>query len=327
MRGFLVFLLMILVVAAAGAFLLYVPYGPDAATFVEIAPGTSTAGIAAELQAQGIIRNRYVFYAERLMKGGTLKAGEYRFDHPVGAAEVYARIARGDVYTVTLTIPEGYNVFDIAQAAQVAGFGSKDAFLQAERANTQLIRDLSPHAESLEGFLFPDTYRFQRKETPVQILAAMVKRFRQASAQLGLSSNAEQVVTLASLVERETGVDRERAVVASVFENRLAAHMPLATDPTVIYAALLEGTYRGTIYASDLQSGSSYNTYKHVGLPPGPICNPGMTSLKAAMTPAQTDYLYFVSDANGHSVFAKNLSEHAQNVQAYRQAEHARGER
>ena len=320
-RFFSVVLLILLLMAAVGGYFLYVPFGPRTETFVELTPGTGTAEIASDLQARGIVRSRYAFDVLRLMKRGTLKAGEYRFDHPAGAAEVYARIERGDVYTVAVTIPEGFNIFDIAQAVEMAKLGGADGFLQAERADTALIEDLSPHARSLEGFLFPDTYRFSRTATPRQMLSAMVRRFRQSAGQIGLSANVEKVVTLASLVERETGVDRERPIVASVFENRLAAGMPLATDPTVIYAALLENRYGGKIHVSDLQSDSAYNTYRHGGLPPGPICNPGMTSLKAAVAPARTDYLYFVSDAKGHSVFAKSLAEHSENVKAYRQAE------
>ncbi len=322
-KFFGVLLLLVLVVAGLGVYLLYLPYGPVSERFVEILPGTSTAQIATKLQTQGIVRNRYAFDALRLWKRGTLKAGEYRFDHPASAIEVYARIERGDVYTVALTIPEGYNIFDIAQAVEQAKLGNAAIFLAAERSDTDLIKDLSPHAQSLEGFLFPDTYRFSRKSVPLQILATMVRRFRQTASQVGLTSNVAHAVTLASLVERETGVNRERPIVASVFVNRLSEGMPLATDPTVIYAALLDGRYHGKIYESDLQSDSSYNTYKHTGLPPGPICNPGVASLKAAMSPAQTDYLYFVSDANGHSVFARSLGEHSRNVEAYRQAEGA----
>jgi UPF0755 protein len=149
----------------------------------------------------------------------------------------------------------------------------------------------------------------------------MVRRFRRASAQLGLSGQMQQTVIMASLIEKEVNQDSERPLVASVFTNRLAKGMPLATDPTVIYAALLDGRWRGTIYASDLQADSPYNTYKHTGLPPGPICNPGMASLRAAMNPATTDYLYFVSDAAGHSRFSADLKEHAQQVEAYREAQ------
>jgi UPF0755 protein len=236
---------------------------------------------------------------------------------------VYDRLQRGDVYTRSVTIPEGANLFDIAQRVEAAELGSKEKFLVAARANVGLISDLDPQATSLEGYLFPDTYHFERRATPEQMLTAMVKRFRQVAAEAGLSGNYHHVVTMASLIERETPIASERPIVASVFENRLAKQMPLMTDPSVIYAALLDGRYRGAIYASDLQTDSPYNTYRHEGLPPGPICNPGVSSLKAAISPAHTDYLYFVAasaDPSGKSRFSATLEEHTQNVQAYRRA-------
>jgi UPF0755 protein len=321
--GFL--FLLLLIAAAAAGYVIYTPFGPHAETFVDIAPGTGTQAIAEQLQNSGIIRHRFGFYLLRKFQGGTLKAGEYRFDHPVPMTEVYARIVRGDVYTRALTIPEGYNIFDIAQAVETAGLGSREAFLAAARQHTELIAEWAqPGAappDSLEGYLFPDTYLFSRHATPVQILTAMVHRFRQTATQLGLTQDVARTVILASLIEKEVSQDSERPLVASVFVNRLAQDMPLATDPTVIYAALLEDRWRGTIYASDLQSPSPYNTYKHTGLPPGPISNPGIAALKAAISPAKTDYLYFVSDAAGHSRFSTNLKEHAEQVQAYRQAQ------
>lgn len=325
-------LLLALIAAGIAGYVIYVPFGPQTETFVDIAPGTGTPAIAAQLQKNGIIRNRYAFDFLHIRKHGTLKAGEYRFDHAAPMTEVYARIVRGDVYTVSLKIPEGYNIFDIAQAVADAGLGSRDAFLAAERQHIELI-DWLPQSgvslqtgappSSLEGFLFPDTYSFSRHATPVQILTVMVHRFRRAAAELGLSGDIRQTVIMASLVEKEVNQDSERPLVAGVFVNRLAQGMPLATDPTIIYAALLNGRWTGVIHASDLQADSPYNTYKHSGLPPGPICNPGMASLRAAMAPAKTDYLYFVSDAAGHSRFSTDLKEHAAQVQAYRKAQKA----
>jgi UPF0755 protein len=322
--GFL--LLLLLIGAGVASYVVYLPYGPTAETFLDITPGTGTEMIGAELEKRGVIRNQYGFDLLRLIKGGTLKAGEYRFDHAVPMTEVYARMARGDVYTRALTIPEGYNIFDIAQAVEAAGLGSRAAFLAAERQNTELIAEWIPEGgrrpDSLEGYLFPDTYQFSRHATPLQMLITMVHRFRQRSAQLGMTGgNMAQTVIMASLVEKEVSQDAERPLVAGVFVNRLAKDMPLATDPTVVYAALLEDRWRGTIYASDLQSGSAYNTYKHAGLPPGPICNPGVAALRAAIAPAQTDYLYFVSDASGHSRFSTSLKEHNEKVQDYRQTQ------
>lgn len=330
MKVFASLLLVALVCAALAAYAAYAPIGPPAgisdqqAIYVDIAPGTGTQAIAAQLQRAGVLRSRFAFLLLRAVKGGKLMAGEYRFNHPAPATEVYARILRGDVYTIPLTIPEGYNTFDIAQAVESAGLGSRDAFLAAEHSQTALIRDLSPNAPSLEGYLFPDTYRFTHHTTPAQMLAAMVKRFRQVAAQIGLTANPGQdpasTVILASLIEKEVNQDSERPLVASVFTNRLAQGMPLATDPSVIYAALLDGRYRGAIYASDLQSGSPYNTYRQTGLPPGPICNPGIAALKAALAPATTSYLYFVADAQGYSRFSATLKEHSQQVETYRRA-------
>jgi UPF0755 protein len=325
----LIFLLVLASVVWA-TYVVLAPTGPNTETFVEILPGTPTMQIAAELKQQGLIRSKYAFEAARLAKGGTLKAGEYRFDHPVKMSEVYGRLERGDVYTLTLTIPEGSNLFDIAQRIEAAKLGTKERFLAEARADVSLIADLDPGAASLEGYLFPDTYHFERRATPKQMVTAMVKRFRQEAATLGLRANYHRVVTVASLVERETPVDAERPLVASVFENRLAKEMPLATDPSVIYAALLDGRYRGTIYASDLQADSPYNTYRYAGLPPGPICNPGMASLKAAMNPARTDYLYFVAasaDPSGKSRFSATLEEHAHDVKEYRKSLRAAGSR
>ncbi|NYF78751.1 endolytic transglycosylase MltG [Granulicella arctica] len=320
-------LLLVLAAALLAGYILYAPYGPSTETFVDIPTGTGTPAIASQMQQTGIIRSRYGFELLRLIKGGTLHAGEYRFDHPAPLTQVYASIARGDTYTLGLTIPEGYNIFDIAQAVQSAGLGSASDFLAAEHQHTELIAQWSPHATSLEGYLFPATYRFSRHTTPEQMLTAMVHRFRQAAIHLGLGDHAADTVITASLIEKEVSQDTERPLVAGVFVNRIALGMPLETDPAVIYAALLDGRYRGTIYLSDLQSLSPYNTYKHPGLPPGPICNPGLAALQAALHPARTDYLYFVSDAAGHTRFSVDLKQHQQQVAAYREAERARSNR
>jgi len=243
---------------------------------------------------------------------------------------VYARIARGDVYTKALTIPEGANIFDIAARVEQAGFGTRQQFMDAVVERAGLVSDLDPEAKSLEGYLFPDTYRFQRKTTPAQIAAAMVKQFHAVAGQLGLNANVHEIVTIASLVERETAVDAERPLVASVFENRLRKNMALMTDPAVIYGLELNGRWRGTLFRNDLANDTAYNTYLHIGLPPGPIANPGVRSLRAAMQPAQTDYFYFVAagaDAQGRSLFANTLEEHDHQVAEYRQAMRKAGER
>lgn len=325
MKFFLTLLLLLLLAGGAAAYIVYTPFGPSSETFVDIPPGTGATGVASLLRRNGIIRSRYAFALLRLTRSGSFKAGEYRFDHPVPPSEIYARLVQGDVYTQALTIPEGYNIFDIAAAVETAGIAKRDVFLAAERQHTELLVGLLPpdtRPNSLEGYLFPDTYHFSRHATPLQMLTAMVHRFRQVGNRLNIDpASMAQTVTMASLIEKEVGQDTERPLVAGVFVNRLARSIPLATDPTVIYAALLDNRWRGTIYASDLQNLSPYNTYRHAGLPPGPICNPGLAALHAALQPAQTDYLYFVSDAAGHTRFSVDLKEHAEQVQAYRHAQ------
>jgi UPF0755 protein len=315
--------LVVSLTAGAAAWLLLMPFGPSEETFVELAPGSSTLHIGRQLEAAGIVRSQYGYDLMRWWKRGTLRAGEYRFDHPATLAEVYARIARGDVYTRAVVVPEGSSIFEIAARVEQAGLGTRQQFLDAAVSETELVNDLDPGAKSLEGYLFPDTYHFPRTAKPAQIAAAMVRRFRVAAGQLGLMENAHAVVTMASLVERETAIDAERPLVASVLTNRLAKNMPLATDPAVIYGLELEGQWRGAIYQSDLARNTPYNTYIHLGLPPGPVANPGIRSLRAAMNPTHTDYLYFVAagaNAQGRSLFAATLDEHKKNVAGYRHA-------
>jgi UPF0755 protein len=318
-----VFLLVLLGTAGAVGFVLLTPFGPTQQTFVEILPGASTARIGRQLQEAGIVRSQYAFYAMRWLQHGTLKAGDYKFEHPAPVSEVYDRIRRGDTFTIEVTIPEGSNIFDIGNRLQQSGFGPSQTFVDVARQEAGLVSDLDPQAKSLEGYLFPDTYRIGPKEAMPQIAAMMVKRFRQAALQLGLVHDFHNVVTMASLVERETAVEGERPLVASVFQNRLGKRMPLMTDPSVIYGLEVTGQWRGSIYASDLQRDTAYNTYVHAGMPPGPIANPGVKSLHAAMFPAQTSYLYFVAagqNPQGKSAFASTLAEHNRNVADYRAA-------
>jgi len=325
-----VLVLVLLAGAGAAAFVMLMPFGPSQETFIEILPGSSTFRIGRQLQEAGVVRSQYAFDAMRWLQHGTLKAGDYRFDHPAAVAEVYDRIRRGDTYTIEVTIPEGSNMFDIAKRLEDAGFGPSQTFLNVAKQEAGLISDLDPQARTLEGYLFPDTYRFGPKQDMPQIAANMVKRFRQTAMQLGLSHDVHSVVTMASLVERESAVEGERPLVASVFQNRLEKQMPLMTDPSVIYGLQLTNQWRGTIFASDLQKDTPYNTYLHAGLPPGPVANPGMKALQAAMNPAQTSYLYFVAagqNPQGKSLFASTLEEHNRNVAGYRQAMKKAGER
>lgn len=318
---FRLFLVLFVVAAALLAYGFLAPAGPKSQQMVLLKPGSTARRIAADLEHAGIIRSRYPFLLWHYVRGHkSLKAGEYEFDHPARVMDVYDRLARGDVHFYSVVVPEGYNIFDIAQLIESTGLGKQSDFLQVAMNDTALVRDLDPNAPSLEGFLFPDTYHFSRAQSLHDMAAAMVHRFRQEAREIGLTGNVHDQLTMASVVEKETGVPEERPVVAGVFYNRLARQMALATDPAVVYAALLNHRYRGTIYQSDLQFDSPYNTYKYAGLPPGPICNPGRLAIAAAMHPAMTDYLYFVSDNQGHHRFARTGAEHAVNVAAYRKA-------
>jgi len=316
-------LVLVLAFAIWFAWAALLPLQPSQTTFVLLRPGWSTRHIARDLQQQGVIRSSAAFLMVQYVKGlHTLKAGEYKFDQPANALDVWSRLVRGDVYARTVVVPEGFNMYDIAAAVEQAGLGPASDFLTAARSDIFLVRNIDPDAKSLEGYLFPDTYQFTRIDTAHDIAAAMVHRFRQEAQKIGLLGNADmhRIVTMASIVEKETADPKERPLVAGVYYNRLGRNMALAADPSVIYAALLAGRYRGTIYASDLQFDSPYNTYKFPGLPPGPIANPGVASLQAAMHPAHTDFLYFVSDNKGHHRFARDLQEHARNVAAYRRS-------
>jgi UPF0755 protein len=300
------------------------PYqGFPTETFVEIPRGTGTRAIAQELAKDGVIRYSWEFELLRLVKQSSkLQAGQYRFAKPASAADVFDRIARGDIYFVEFTVPEGSNIFDIARLLQTEGLMSADDFLAAAE-DPALIRDLSPQAKTLEGYLFPSTYRLPHKTTPARLIKMMTDEFRKQWTHLtaGKASDPRRTVTLASLVEKETAAPDERPMIASVFRNRLTQGMRLQCDPTTIYAALLENRYRGTIHKSDLASANPYNTYENAGLPPGPIANPGAESLRAALEPADTQFLYFVAKpAGGGHQFSTTIAQHEKAVIAYRHA-------
>ena len=353
---------MLLISAAAWfAWAVLNPMQPPAQTFVMLRPGYSTRRIASELKAAGVIRNRntfilwhYLQQRHRSLKDGSLKAGEYLFERPANVRDIERRLRHGDVYFHTVVVPEGFTMFDIARAIEAAGLGPAAEFLKVAQTDTEMISDLAPHAPSLEGYLFPDTYQFTRMMTMQEMAAAMVKQFRQVTRQIGLTQpqsvastessspaitvlpenasavdthsaissadDVERIVTMASIIEKETAVPDERPLVASVYYNRLAKKIALDADPSIIYAELLAGTYSGALHHEDMRFDSRYNTYRYLGLPPGPIANPGKSALEAAMHPAQSDYYYFVADAQGHHRFAHSIEEHNKNVAAYRRA-------
>lgn len=288
--------------------------------FVEVPHGTGTGGIATLLASAGVVRSRWDFLAAYFLSHGrVLQAGEYRFNHPATPFEVYSRVARGDVFFYELVVPEGKNIFDIAAAVEQLGLFPAGDFLAAAR-DPALIRDLDPHAPTLEGYLFPSTYRLNRHTTPERLCRTMTDRFREAWRSLATEAEVHRTVTLASLVEKEGKLADERPRIAAVFENRLRIGMKLDCDPTTIYAALLDDRYRGTIHRSDLDSENPYNTYRHPGLPPGPIANPGLASVRAVLHATGSDDLYFVArpDGSGGHQFSNNIAAHQVATEKYR---------
>ena len=299
----------------------YAAFGKE--TFVDIPRGSTAAQIAQQLHNAGVIRNEWSFRLARYMyRGRQLQAGEYRFTQPAAPVEVYERIARGDIYFIEFAVPEGKNMFDIGALAEQAGLFPAAEFVAAAR-DASSLRDLDPDAPTLEGYLFPSVYRLNRHTTPERLCRIMTARFREAWRKLDARTNVHRLVTLASLVEKEGKLPEDRPKIAQVFEKRLEIGMKLDCDPTTIYAALLEDRYRGVIHKSDLESSNPYNTYRHPGLPPGPIANPGTASMQAVLHPSQTAYLFFVKrpDGSGGHTFSESMTAHAEATAKYRNAE------
>jgi peptidoglycan lytic transglycosylase G len=323
-------LLVLLAAAAAAGFLWYCiekPYGtiPADGLYVDIPHGASRRAVAHILEKAGVIRNSYAFelYARRHPKR-TLQAGEYFFDHSLSGKEVFWKLANGEVYEQPFTVREGETIFDIAHDLEAAKYMAADDFLKAAQ-DPAPIKDLSPDARSLEGFLFPATYNLPKHVSAEELTGMMVRKFREALMNVLPNEDPAtdppvsvgSVVTLASLVERETPKPDERPLVAGVFTNRLRKNIPLQCDPTVIYALQMDDEYKGTLTLRDLRINSPYNTYVNRGLPPGPIGNPGEVALRAALHPAETTYLYFVANTQGGHFFASTLAEHNDNVAKY----------
>ena len=297
--------------------------------FVEVPHGVSRRYVAYLLKKNGVVGSKLAFeiYARRHPKR-TLQAGEYFFDHPMTGSEVFWKLANGQVYQVPFTVREGETMFDIARDLEAGKFMRAGDFLYAA-GDPGLIRAFAPGAQTLEGFLFPATYELPRHPVAIELTAEMVHKFKEEwkrIGSLGTGGPADEgdhravnrIVTLASLVERETPKPEERPLVAGAFENRLRKGMRLQCDPTVIYGMERLGKYNGTLAGKDLQFDSPYNTYEHGGLPPGPIGNPGEASLRAALRPAETNYLYFVANTQGGHFFGATLAEHNKNVVKYR---------
>ena len=294
----------------------------DEALIVEVSRGRNSGQILEQLRSKGILRDDFVplVYLKLLRRGDSLKAGVYEFREAMSPVAVIDKLVRGDVILRTVVIREGLDRFAVGELMAAAGFGSTDEWKRVT-SEPDLVRDLSLDAASLEGFLFPDTYKLTPGTAPERIAAIMVQNFRDkfgdqlAFISTGLS--VHQTVTLASIVETEARLPAERPLIASVYLNRMTKNMRLQADPTVVYALKLDGRWDGNIRKADLQMESPYNTYRIAGLPPGPIANPGLASLQAAANPAKSAFLYFVSKNDGSHVFSGSLAEHNRNVQEY----------
>lgn len=329
----LVLLLLLLVCSGAGAYFFLqqqfrIPHSSGAGpVIVEISKGSGTRDVVRLLRQHNIIDSEYVALGYLALSGSRsrLQAGEYMFDVPMTVGEVLEKIASGKIYLHKFTVPEGLTVRDTAARWEEQGFGPADGFLSAAKESVSLIHDLDKDADSLEGYLFPETYSFPIRTTPTQAVSAMVARFhdviekmRQRIPPDQWPPNLHQAVVLASIVESEAAHDEERATIASVYQNRLKKNMLLQCDTTVIYALERENQYRGTLLLKDLKFNSSYNTYVYPGLPPGPIMNPGYRSLAAAFQPATTNYIYFVRTEGGRHTFSETLAAHNKAVALYR---------
>jgi UPF0755 protein len=288
-----------------------------------VEPGQGALEIGASLRALGLVRHPQVFRLHVLSRGdaGRLRTGEYSLQGELSLDQIVDILIRGDVVRHVITFPEGKDIEEMAQIATAQGLDA--AAFRAAAGDASLIRDLDPEAPNLEGYLFPDTYDLTRRpDAAAALVRRMVQRFRDAvrhetGAISASGFDLREIVTLASVVERETARPDERPRISAVFRNRLKKGMPLQTDPTVIYALRRAGRYDGNLRRADLEIDSPYNTYRHPGLPPGPIASPGLASLQAALHPADSQDLYFVSRNDGSHYFSRTLAEHARAVDHY----------
>jgi peptidoglycan lytic transglycosylase G len=322
--------LVVVVAGAAGAWWVHrrlvTPYRGFAGdtVFVEVPAGTGLNGIADRLAGAGVVPDPLTFRVAARVAGVErhLEAGEYRFAGASTPLDVAVRLGRGDVFTRSVTFPEGLTIAEMAQTFAHSGLGTASEFEEAA-SNGSLVAAMDPDASTLEGYLFPDTYALARHAGADAAVRVMVERFDRAfdpslrAAAAAEHMNVREVVTLASLIEKETARPEERPIVSAVYRNRLQLRMPLQCDPTVIYALMQAGEWTGNLRKQDLAIDSPYNTYRYQGLPPGPIASPSRPSLEAALHPADVKYLYFVSRNDGTHAFATTLAEHNRNVAKY----------
>jgi UPF0755 protein len=288
---------------------------------IRVEQGDSLATVTRKLRERQLIANGFLFslWARLTRVEKKIHQGLYRFDAPVPPREILDRLVTGRGIFQTVTIPEGFTVREIAELLEKMQIASKERFI-AEANNPKLLASLGLDGKGLEGYLFPSTYHFTPSTPEKDIIAAMAEQFRKVSLPLlnqrvGQGSlTPHEILTLASIIEKETGIESERPLVSAVFHNRLQRQMPLQSDPTVIYGLK---DFSGNLTRKNLQEPTLYNTYRIAALPPGPICNPGLSSIRAALEPARVPYLYFVSKNDGTHLFSATIEEHNQAVKTY----------
>ncbi|MEW6620068.1 MAG: endolytic transglycosylase MltG [bacterium] len=324
-KKILLFILTIILVLPIIVFYqIYVPVNKSSSVIktVNIRKGIGLKEITKVLRAEGVIRDALVFeWLIRVIKfADKIKAGEYELTPAMNMPEIISKLVRGDCLKTCFAVPEGYNIFQIADLLAKKGFVNRERFIQITK-DEKFIFNLGIYAQSLEGYLFPETYYILKGTTEEEIIRLMVSQLNKVitsedkdqASQIGLSFH--RVLTLASIIEKETKAVSERHLISAVFHNRLKTGMPLKSDPTVIYA--LGERFNGNLKKEDLKIDSPYNTYRYKGLPPGPIANPGLSAIKSALYPARVDYLYFVSMNNGMHKFSTTLKEHNEAVLKY----------
>ena len=328
--GSITILLLVALFAAAAWFHseLNSPYYDNTGeSYVDIPRGATTNEISALLAHAGVLHSRFPFmiYVRYKDLGRHIQAGEYRFYKAATPEEIIQRLVHGDVYFRAVTIPEGLTAGEIIELLAKAGLGDPSEFERGIR-RTDWIRDLAPEATTLEGYLFPETYRFGRNVSSEMVIKTMVNQFRTRVSRILQHSplhegwTVSRIVILASMIEKEVKRPEEGPLVASVLINRLRKGMPLACDATIIYALKIAGTYRGHLGKADLEMNSPYNSYLHLNLPPGPISNPGAGSIRAALNPAKTDYFYYVSRNDGTHQFSRDLQSHIHAVDKFQRS-------
>jgi UPF0755 protein len=315
--AFMLLLAMMFVLTAVGVASFFRPASNSTQVVrLEVPRHATVRAVAGRLEQRHLIRNRYAFLLmARLMgESSNMKAGEYELQPRMSLLEIIDKLARGDATAVWFTVPEGYTISQVADSLVQSGMVEKRRFLRLAQTNgTSLNAALKAPRPTLEGYLFPDSYKFKKGVSERTIINGMLQNFhRQVVDGLGEELRAndlplDKVVIMASLIEREARVSEDRPLIAAVIRNRLQRRMPLQIDASVLYAL---GRHKDRVLFADLKVDSPYNTYQHPGLPPGPICSPGLASIKAALQPAKVGYLYYVARPDGHHIFSTTLTEH-----------------